>query len=288
MKRLALLLAVAAFAVTAVAVAPAHALGPSHRYQTGKNVRGLQWILQGHQLRRHGRGIGFKIRSYRHKVTGRYDRRTGQAVRNAKYVLGWPNTNGARAGALFTDVLTGKRVRPYPYRITAGKRAWTRTHRKPRPPPASAKMRTLLADAKYLIAHRSLVNYSQAVRMQIVRVPVRFNPPALTRYIYEDCSSSITGLYWLAGLPDPNGLGYNGYGYTGTMAAHGRVVWQRGQSLGLLRPGDLIFYGGGWPHHHVTMYLGGGRVFSHGTNTGPFNLPVLYRVDAVGAHRYVG
>lgn len=256
-----------------------------HRYQTGKQVKGLQWLLQGHQLQRHGRKVGFQVHSYRGPLNGVYDLRTARAVKNTKYKLGWPSKSldGKRAGRRFFDVLEGKQTRPASWRLRAGNRVRVPT---PKPAPVSDKAKVLLADAQYLVDHRSLVAYSQVIRMQIVKQKILL--PPLKRYIYEDCSSSVTGLYWLAHLPDPNGLGYNGYGYTGTQAAHGVVVWRIGQPLSQLKPGDLIFYGGGWPHHHVTMYLGNGRVFSHGTSLGPYNLPVLYRSDAVGAHRYFG
>lgn len=272
-------LAVSAPAESAASRSPA-----SHIYMTGKNVRGLQWMLGGH------RPSAYKIRAWRHPVNGVYDKRLVNAVHNMKWRLGYPNsaTGGKVAGPVFIAYLKGK-PRPFQWKLRAGARVVELQKRQHelRHPSVSTKVKLLLGDAEYLIAHRDLVRYSQVRRMDIVRQHIHFNPPALRQYIFEDCSSSITGLYWLAGLPDPNGLGYNGYGYTGTQSAHGWVVWHLGQPLSLLRPGDLVFYGGGWPHHHVAMYLGNGRVFSHGTDTGPFNLPVLYRSDAVGAHRYV-
>jgi hypothetical protein len=280
MRRLTVLAALLAALITA---GPVQAATGAHRYQTGKNVRALQWLLAGH------RPSVYKINAWRHPINGVYDKRVATAVHNMKYRLGYSTAalGGNVAGARFIGYLKGQ-PRPFTYRLTAGKRVVELQKRKYQlaPPPVSAKVKLLVTDAEYLIAHANLVNYTQdARRMQIVRQQIHL--PPLLRYIYEDCSSSVTGLYWLAGLPDPNGRGYDGYGYTGTLAAHGNIVWRLGLPLSLLRPGDLIFYGGGFPHHHVTMYLGNGRVFSHGTNTAPFNLPVLYRADAVNAHRYV-
>lgn len=216
-----------------------------------------------------------------------YGKRAQKAVRDAYWKLGWPVwfVNSARAtryGPVLHAVLLGKQQRPLSYRITAGKRAW-RAAQKPKPPPLDAKVQRLVDTARYLIRHANLVHYSQRTRMQIVRYRLRI--PPLLRRIWEDCSSSITGLYWLAGLADPNGLGYNGFGYTGTQSNQGRPSWRAGQSLSRLKPGDLIFYGR-WPHKHVTLYLGGGLVYSHGTERGPYLLPALYRTDAVYAHRY--
>lgn len=285
-------------------IVPANAAGPQavHRYQTGKAVRGLQWMGQGHSP------SIYKIVWWHHSVNGIYDKRFATSVENMKFRLGYPaqSLNGNIAGPTFIGFLKGNR-RPYSYRKRTGDRlvALARAQGKLQGTVLEGRIRTLVADANYLIAHRAWVNYSQVHRMDIVkqqltmpRLIYRFNRGW---YISEDCSSSVTGLYWLAaggsqttphptGLPDPNGYTnppFPGYGYTGTQSSSGRVVWHIGQSLGLLRPGDVIFYGGGWPHHHEAMYLGNGRVFSHGTNTGPYNLPVLYRADAVGAHRYV-
>jgi len=84
---------------------------------------------------------------------------------------------------------------------------------------------------------------------------------------------------------DPNGLDWNGQGYTGTLAAHGRPV-----SLAALVAGDLIFVypgaGPGGAPGHVQVALGGGRAFSFGS------WPPKY-VDAVydgvfAARRYLG
>lgn len=281
MKRL-LLLTIAALilAIPTATAATAPTTTALHQYMSGKRVRGLQWMLQGHSP------SVYRIVAFRYPVNGYYGSRTVRAVHNMKYRLGYPKTalGGKIAGETFIAYLQGKR-RPFAYRYRAGVRyniihAYELAH-----PPLSTKMKLLVSDANYLIAHNYQVGYSQANRMNIVRYKIHL--PPLNRYIYEDCSSSVTGLYWLAGLPDPNRLGYNGYGYTGTQANHGTVVWHLGQSLGLLRVGDIIFYGGGFPHHHEAVYIGNGRVFSHGSNAGPVNVPVLYRSDAVGAHRYV-
>lgn len=85
----------------------------------------------------------------------------------------------------------------------------------------------------------------------------------------SDCSGTSTGGYHYAYLfhkdtPDPNGLHFDGYGYTGTMLNHGTRV-------GSPAPGDLCFY---YPtYSHVGVYLGGGRVFSHGHTGDPRIIP---------------
>ena len=77
-----------------------------------------------------------------------------------------------------------------------------------------------------------------------------------------------------------NGAGWAA-GYTGTQAMHGRVV-----SLDALEVGDLVFYGRAWPYGHVAGYVGGGKVISHGSEGGPYLLPVRYRSDVSHARRY--
>lgn len=287
---------IAAFAVVLAMLVPgvAQARLPLSTGAKGRAVCGAQWLLSGHKPSRFTTGK-LAVRTYRlarpaSRGAGcQYGRRMRRATRDAYWKLGWPawythSPAAERYGPVLRDVLTGARPRPIAYRVAAGKRANRATVFSARSS-TPVKVRRMVADARYLIVHRALVHYSQSNRMQIVRG--RLNLPPLTRSIWEDCSSSTTGLYWLAHLPDPNDLGYAGYGYTGTQANHGRLVWVHGQSLTRLRPGDLIFYGR-WPYRHVSMYLGAGLVFSHGSEGGPYLLPVLYRTDAATAHRYVG
>jgi hypothetical protein len=278
LRRLVTLAAIAlAFLCSSAHAAPTPAF-PLHQGQHGQRVADLQWVLAGKKP------AAYRYGFYKGKITGHFDAATAKALRATKWRLGYP-TNAAQqavATPLFFSVIEHKVQRPLAWRLAAGKRANRATVFKPAAPAGPA--RVLVRDADYLIEHASLVHYTQtAARMTIVRDQLKL--PPLARSISEDCSSSTTGLYWLAKLPDPNGLGYNGQGYTGTEAQHGDVVWHLGQPLSLLRPGDLIFYGA-FPHSHVTMYLGNGRVFSHGSEGGPYNLPVLYRGDAFYARRY--
>jgi cell wall-associated NlpC family hydrolase len=99
---------------------------------------------------------------------------------------------------------------------------------------------------------------------------------------WEDCSSFATWCYWAAGAPDPNGLGYNGFGYTGTQILCGRETAEP-------RPGDLCFYG---PLRdritHVAIYVGNGRVVSHGRERGPeLYGSISYRPDLQQIRAYV-
>ena len=61
---------------------------------------------------------------------------------------------------------------------------------------------------------------------------------------------------------------------TGTLSSRGVLV-----STNQARPGDLVFYGNGWPYSHVSVYVGFGRCISHGSESGPSLVPLDYRGD---------
>lgn len=89
-----------------------------------------------------------------------------------------------------------------------------------------------------------------------------------------DCSSLLAWCYWDATRAERsgdfvNGLGWAG-GYTGTMTQHGEPV-----SLDALKTADAIFYGGSWEiPAHVALYIGSGKVISHGMQGDPRIYPV--------------
>ena len=133
-----------------------------------------------------------------------------------------------------------------------------------------------------LIAYRikGRVHYTQSARrMTIVRYHMI---PPFTRVIYEDCSSAVTGLYWMAGLHDPNERHFNGDGFTGTLCENGH------RRLGAPQIGDLVFYGHGKPWEHVACVyaLNPTRVWSMGHEGGPVIEALDYRADRGEIRRY--
>jgi hypothetical protein len=105
----------------------------------------------------------------------------------------------------------------------------------------------------YWYAHKGSIAYSQARPFQLE------NPPGVPSRI--DCSGFATACWHAGGGPDPNGRGFDGLGYTGTLISRGMPV----QHLGDLKPGDLIFYGSttnsspAFPYGsptHVAMFVG--------------------------------
>jgi hypothetical protein len=127
---------------------------------------------------------------------------------------------------------------------------------------------TMVAYAMFGYNQRYQIHYTQgALRMYGVRNKIR--PPKIP--YYEDCSSYSTWIYWGAGAKDPNGLGYNGFGYTGTLSQHGLRTFSP-------KPGDLGFYGSS-PYSHVVIYVGNGMCVSHGSEGGPYYTTPYYRSD---------
>ena len=89
----------------------------------------------------------------------------------------------------------------------------------------------------------------------------------------------MTLCYKAAGAPDPNGNGYDGTGYTGTLVQQGR--WTDDPE-----PGDLVFYGETRDGPvHVTLYVGQGEAISFGCD--PMEkVSVDYRPDVLGYKAY--
>jgi hypothetical protein len=84
-----------------------------------------------------------------------------------------------------------------------------------------------------------------------------------------DCSGYVTVSYRAAAAPDPNGQGYNGQGFTGTLLSHGEHVQQPA-------PGDVVIYGPGNGHHAALVVRGGNDplTVSHGSENGPLLITV--------------
>lgn len=134
--------------------------------------------------------------------------------------------------------------------------------------------------AVYGALRNANIHYTQGPsRMYGVRN--RIKPPQVP--LYEDCSSFVTWCYWVGGGPDPNNLHYNGQGYTGTQIDHGRKVVTPS-------PADLAFYGWGFngAPKHVALYIGSGRIVSHGSDSGPqIRSSIHYRSDFRECRSYI-
>jgi hypothetical protein len=120
--------------------------------------------------------------------------------------------------------------------------------------------------ADLLNQHAALVKYAEVRPMSTARLTetqlrCRF---ASGQTITCDCSEAVTLMFRLAGLKDPNGLGYDGEGYTGTMLRHLPHFsdWTE------VHEGTLIVFGD-YPGNHVVMVVKPNgenpMVYSHGS-----------------------
>jgi NlpC/P60 family len=136
------------------------------------------------------------------------------------------------------------------------------------------------------LRNRNLVHYTQGARrwdgINRGRLGVRGQFPS-----YADCSSFATWCLWngmrLHHRPDTvNGCGWHA-GYTGTLIRHGTRVTSEKAIL----PGDLALYGHGGRPTHVVICIGGGLVISHGSERGPYKLPLHYTKGLMQIRRYI-
>jgi hypothetical protein len=114
----------------------------------------------------------------------------------------------------------------------------------------------IVAAARWGIANESRIHYGQ----------IRPIPLSRTLPLTTDCSGFVTVCYYLAGAPDPNGRGYDGQGYTGTLLEHLAPIdsWDA-------RRGDVIVWGA-YPGRHCAIILEPGEdplLASHGAERGP-------------------
>lgn len=146
---------------------------------------------------------------------------------------------------------------------------------------ALARRHMVLA-CELLLLHADAVHYSkgtnrwQGIASRLIAAHGHFPD-------YGDCSSTVSWVLWNAlhyhfGRGDIVSGNQWAWGNTTTMMRRGVTV----ASLSDLRVGDCVFY-----QNHVVLALGGGMAFSHGSERGPFKVPVTYRTDFVGAKRYL-
>lgn len=126
----------------------------------------------------------------------------------------------------------------------------------------------------YLLDHEADIHYAQVRPMRTVHlsesqaVHSLQHGPGLTM----DCSESVTCLCKWAGLHDPNGLGYSGRGYTGTLLDH---LPHYSKPAGA-EVGALVVFGPG-TGDHVAMVMEPGTdpvLWSHGEEHGPRRVPL--------------
>lgn len=83
--------------------------------------------------------------------------------------------------------------------------------------------------------------------------------------ITMDCSEAVTLIFRLAGFKDPNGLGYDGQGYTGTLLHLPHFTDYKQAHVGTL----IVFEEGPGPAHVVMVVKPNGTnpmVYTHGSH----------------------
>jgi hypothetical protein len=134
---------------------------------------------------------------------------------------------------------------------------------------ATFKIRAdLVAQAEWAINHAASIHYPviddfQHARPMPIDIPVHHLP------FTTDCSGFVTMMAKWGGAPDPNGLGYDGYGFTGTLLDH-LPHTDREHA----RRGDLVVYGDGTGEHVVMLLQNVANhpdpsIVSHGEEGGP-------------------
>ncbi len=137
-----------------------------------------------------------------------------------------------------------------------------------------ADVRVRAADVmRLLLDNEQKVHYAQVRPMRtrsIRNVQALRKALASQAGVKMDCSESATLICRLAGVPDPNGLGYDGTGYTGTLLSHLPQVRRASQ----LDVGDLVVFGPGAGTHVCTVLEPGADplLFSHGQERGPITI----------------
>jgi hypothetical protein len=213
---------------------------------TGDDVRGAQQLLATSPFGDFAPG----------EVDGEYGQTTAAAVNRAKWALGYPKRalDGVFGPAL-QRYLEGAPL-PAAFRARAALRK--------RQAAKGGDVRgRIVQQALWAIANEPSISYSNARPIDGTGKPAVV-PLAI------DCSGFVTLCYQWAGAPDPNGLGYTGGGFTGTILQHGRRIGRAAA-----QPGDLVVWGDG-DGRHVALVLEPGAdpvLASHGSDGGPKRVP---------------
>lgn len=116
----------------------------------------------------------------------------------------------------------------------------------------------IVAQAHWGVSHAAQIHYAETRPIPLAAWRAGRLP------LTTDCSGFVTCCYYAAGAPDPNGQGYDGQGYTGTLLSHLPAIPEAEAE-----PGDLVVFGTPPGHHVVVLVDAGGLCASHGTEADP-------------------
>lgn len=135
----------------------------------------------------------------------------------------------------------------------------------------SADRRKLVEVAELMIAHAPLIDYAETRPFPLYTEAELKQRFAKGEHTTWDCSGSCTEVFFAGDCKDPNGLGYDHEGYTGTELSdlpHYTDV-SRGQA------GALLVFGAGTGTHVCMVLEQDGDnpwLFSHGSEIGPLKI----------------
>ena len=155
-----------------------------------------------------------KARIYIGPIDGVFGQGTADACYRAKYRLGYPLRAVVRTGGQdLLNFLNGTKALPPLYVVRRHARGFGIS--------SSDRIRAKIVNyARWGAENTFQIHYAQ------VRPMDHLNKVQVLPW-YTDCSEFVTTVYHWAGAPDPNGFGYSGYGFTGSMLDHGRRRFQR-------------------------------------------------------------
>lgn len=218
----------------------------------GADVKAAQAVLRTNRF-----GIDFRPG----KADSQFGPQTAEATRLAKFLLGYPRAEANREfgpnlyGYLVPKGAPGYKQRPSEF--VAPSFARRKQFR------ANAPVRQRLVGwCLWGVENSAEIHYEQSRP-----IPVSHLPGTLP--LTTDCSGSTTLFARWAQAPDPNGLDYDGQGWTATLLSHLPRAAE-------LQRGDVIVWGA-YPGRHCAIVLEPGDdplLASHGQERGPIEIPL--------------
>jgi peptidoglycan hydrolase-like protein with peptidoglycan-binding domain len=192
---------------------------------------------------------------------------TGSAVVELQTLLAKAGFSPGAADGNFgpmtkTAVMNFQRARGLGADGIVGPATWAAL-RAPAPTPVSGLREKIVAEAQWGLSNAGGIHYRQLRPMDGINQ--RHKLPLDT-----DCSGFVTLCYKWAGAGDPNGLGFNGQGYTGTLLGYLTAVTQS-----QVKAGDLVLWSRNGAGKHVALVLEPGSdplLVSHGEEAGPYTV----------------
>lgn len=214
----------------------------------GSDVRAAQTLLHKHN---------FLAAS---DIDGSFGPHSAHACEVAKFRLGYAAINiKPTYGETLNGFLSGKTVLPKEYKGREAARANTSYLEFEE----LALRHKIVTVAQWGIHNNPSIHYEQSRPIDGTNHPYKLP-------LYTDCSGFVTLCYEWAGAPDPNGRGFDGLGYTGTLLQHMHQIMQSQVKIA-----DLVVWGN-YPGHHVALVMGGPindpLLASHGKEIDPHDI----------------